>query len=1146
MWNVGHARGRGNTIGDRRWDRVDAFEHVQAIAYYSLLFLAQALAGQTDPVELTIVSSGLQQVAGESEHDAEKATLLGPCLVIPREFPNIATRSVDIELARRGSRHEGLVLTQLVLEIDAAPTDQVVAYRGRDRWVRTLEPARLGAASRRWVRPGGVYLITGGLGGLGLEVATHIARSARTKLVLLARGALPERTQWQAVLEGPDADGSTGRRIRAICAIESLGTEVMTVSADVTEPARMLQLVADVKARFGAIRGVVHAAGTLHDVLIELRQPEATSDVIAVKAKGALVLDAVLSGTPLDFFVLFSSVSAVLGLPGQVDYTAANAFLDAFACRVAARGDTRAVSIAWSAWRDVGMAAALSGSRPLATAVGVSLRGHPLLERRVDSSGATLFSVRVSREKHWVVDEHAVRGGDALLPGTAYLELARAALAASLPAPSQDRDGLRGTPEHAGEPAGSIEIRDVVFLAPFVVPRLGTSELRIKLSHTTHDFVVYGALEDEPYAMGKVRYVGQPPRGSVDVLALQARCGVLDVTVGGFLVQSFMEFGPRWGNVVRILRGQGEAMLTLALPEALLGDLAHYHLHPAVLDMATGGAQALVPGFDAGRDFYVPFSYGRVLLHRALPGRLHSHVRLREGAVKDHAVFDVTLFDEAGDELAEISELIMRRVADSRAVTRGPSRKQVPSSTVDRQADPAPHAWSGVLRETALREGIPTGDGLDALDRILACGTASRIIASSIDIDAWAASVSAEARPRAAAEPREQGRPTSARLGCAGAYTPPRDAIERELAGYWRELLGVDAPSVHDDFFELGGQSLVAVRLFNKIRKTYGVDLPLSTLFEAPTIAGCAAILHVELGRPVCHAVAVDALEGVDSMPLDARRSSRWSSLVLMQPSGSRAPFYCVAGMGGNLANLRRLALLIGDDQPFYGLQPPGLDGKHERLYSVEGLAAHYIQEILAFQPTGPFFVGGYSGGGVAAFEISRQLLSAGHEVAFLGLLDSFSPALPRKSLIARFGVHAERTQARGPGYLLDLAGRRLGYERRQAMRVATRALGKAFPERYRYDNIADSWVVAEEAYVPAASTGRATLFRAAEETAISLSTAFDVDERHGWGRYLRGGVEVEVCPGNHTSMCEEPHVQVLAAKLRASLVRAARFPLGG
>jgi thioesterase domain-containing protein len=113
-------------------------------------------------------------------------------------------------------------------------------------------------------------------------------------------------------------------------------------------------------------------------------------------------------------------------------------------------------------------------------------------------------------------------------------------------------------------------------------------------------------------------------------------------------------------------------------------------------------------------------------------------------------------------------------------------------------------------------------------------------------------------------------------------------------------------------------------------------------------------------------------------------------------------------------------------------------------------------------------------------------------------------------------------------------------------MRVATRALGKAFPERYRYDNIADSWVVAEEAYVPAASTGRATLFRAAEETAISLSTAFDVDERHGWGRYLRGGVEVEVCPGNHTSMCEEPHVQVLAAKLRASLVRAARFPLGG
>jgi thioesterase domain-containing protein len=106
--------------------------------------------------------------------------------------------------------------------------------------------------------------------------------------------------------------------------------------------------------------------------------------------------------------------------------------------------------------------------------------------------------------------------------------------------------------------------------------------------------------------------------------------------------------------------------------------------------------------------------------------------------------------------------------------------------------------------------------------------------------------------------------------------------------------------------------------------------------------------------------------------------------------------------------------------------------------------------------------------------------------------------------------------------------------------------LGKVFPERYRYANIGDSWMVAEDAYVPGTLGGAATLFRAKEETAVSRWTAFDVDEQHGWGRFVRGGVTVEICPGNHTSMCEDPNVRVLAAKLRASLECATSAPRGG
>jgi thioesterase domain-containing protein len=159
--------------------------------------------------------------------------------------------------------------------------------------------------------------------------------------------------------------------------------------------------------------------------------------------------------------------------------------------------------------------------------------------------------------------------------------------------------------------------------------------------------------------------------------------------------------------------------------------------------------------------------------------------------------------------------------------------------------------------------------------------------------------------------------------------------------------------------------------------------------------------------------------------------------------------------------------------------------------------------------------------------------------VTFLGLIDSFSPSLPRRPYLARAEIHARRTLDRGPSYLADLARRRLRYERQEIERRVKRALGRVAPERYRYDNIADAWIIAEGAYQPGTFAGQATLFRAVEESALSLSTAFVVDAEHGWGRFVRGGVEVLVCPGNHATLCEEPNVGVLAEMLRGAIDRA-------
>ena len=177
-----------------------------------------------------------------------------------------------------------------------------------------------------------------------------------------------------------------------------------------------------------------------------------------------------------------------------------------------------------------------------------------------------------------------------------------------------------------------------------------------------------------------------------------------------------MDFGPRWGNVRQIRFRRTEALLSLELPAAFSSDLDTFALHPALLDMATGGAQPLLPGFDSSRDFYVPFSYGRLVLWKALPPRLYSHVRLQDAKTQGLAVFNITLADEAGTVVAEVSDFIMKHVAD---LVTDPVR--------ERSRSALPISSATTLAGQMLRHGIAPAEGIQAFERILAGGLAPRL-----------------------------------------------------------------------------------------------------------------------------------------------------------------------------------------------------------------------------------------------------------------------------------------------------------------------------------------------------------------------------------------------------------------------------------
>ncbi|HEX6862797.1 MAG TPA: SDR family NAD(P)-dependent oxidoreductase, partial [Thermoanaerobaculia bacterium] len=307
-------------------------EEAVELGFLSLLALARAASARGLKARIFAVSAGVQEVTGDEELDPARATLLGAVHVIPREMPDLGCRSVD--LPDSSEAWAGRLLT----EIASAADDPVVALRGTHRFTRGFEPVRLekGEGTGR-LADRGVYLVTGGLGGLGGAVALHLARTRRAKLVLTSRSGQPP----EGFVRG----------------LEALGAEVLVGAADVSDRAAMEAVLRAARERFGRIDGVFHAAGVPGGGLIERRTRAESLAVLAPKVFGTLVLADLLAAEPPGFLVLFSSVTSLLSQPGQADYAAANAFLDAFAGAAAARGGPFTLAVNWDAWREVGMAA---------------------------------------------------------------------------------------------------------------------------------------------------------------------------------------------------------------------------------------------------------------------------------------------------------------------------------------------------------------------------------------------------------------------------------------------------------------------------------------------------------------------------------------------------------------------------------------------------------------------------------------------------------------------------------------------------------------------------------------------------------------------------------------------------------------------
>ena len=341
---------------------IKGIETCQHLGFYSLLFLAQALGKQVilDALQIAVVTNTIFDVIGDETLRPEKATVLGPCKVIPQEYPNINCCAIDIVMPESGTQSREKLIDQILGEVRLRPTHSVVAYRGYHRWAPNFEAVPLEeiVPGKTRLRRGGVYLITGGLGGIGLTLAEYLAQTVQAKLVLIGRNGLPERDEWSGWLATHHDQHDVSSKILKVQALEKLGAEVLVISADVANLEQMQRAISLTTERFGKIHGAIHAAGIAGGGIIQLKPPQTAASVLAAKVKGTLVLDTLFRAVQLDFLVLCSALSSVsiLGRFGQVDYCAANAFLDAFAHQQSSIGGPLTIAINWKTWQEVGMA----------------------------------------------------------------------------------------------------------------------------------------------------------------------------------------------------------------------------------------------------------------------------------------------------------------------------------------------------------------------------------------------------------------------------------------------------------------------------------------------------------------------------------------------------------------------------------------------------------------------------------------------------------------------------------------------------------------------------------------------------------------------------------------------------------------------
>lgn len=773
---------------------------------------ARAIAAQAsgEETQITLVTVGARSIAGEPS-TPEIATAIGPLLTLPREAQGVDARHLDADA--------GALADDLVHAIIGG-TDEIMAIRGGRRWFMSFEPMvqhPIEAIVNSRFREGSTYLITGGMGGLGLAIAERLTERLNPTLILLGRHRVAERERWEGIAAG---SGDEADRIRALLDLEAKGAIVVPVSCDVTDADAFRTTLTEVTRERGRIDGVVHAAGLPGGQLLAVHDLDRAAAVIAPKVVGAEVIVSEANGGSLadcGFIALFSSVNTATAPYGLCDYVGANSYLDALAAN-AQRQHVPVLSIGWGGWADVGMVST-AGAGEAFRQFTAALSGqpekpidHPFV-RGITRTDADKATVRATLEPgcHWVIDDHRI-GGVGVVPAAAVIEMLRAT---------------------ACELVGveSVRISDVLFLGP--IEASAPTTLTITCTRIDDDSWSFDLrASSSPDEAGTIRASGRlsaaPPQPE-SVTIPDVDLAEVTETPGGGLV----EFGPHF-DIVRRYGRDGD--VGVALVTGIAADPGTMWIDPAVLDRAAHGIRG-----ELGVG-YLPFGYSVVDVYH--PVRNETIIVQRHHPTDD-------------SDLVQVDEMHLNTSGEVCMVVTGYALKAMRDGVGSEDVDASPALTTAPAQGSpALAQLVPKRSflsvvqGQELFERALS-GRYGPMLYATTGRLADRIRETRSFRVEKLTGPTAVVDADSPRSHLLPEYVAPRTPVEELVTTLWSQALGIAHVGIDDDFFMRGGSSLVAVQLVGRTREQSGVVLSVADIFQNPTARRLAGLIEERLGEQV-------------------------------------------------------------------------------------------------------------------------------------------------------------------------------------------------------------------------------------------------------------------------------------------------------